>query len=223
MPRYDVSMDDAQARSEHARTAANARWTGQVVSRAAETVVDRADELDDDQAEDVMRAVARGPFAAMLPARSLRAIAAEDREERRQAREAERSRAERAEERHNRALAVYQAQAAERGEQVSALDLISGQAGRTVADVFADAKAMAEATDAREAARVRRAEGSAGYIPYPVAPPALALGEERDRTPVAARSDTAMEMANRRRHFEDRRLARRKADELDGRGPVYLP
>jgi hypothetical protein len=208
-------MDDAEL-SEVKRRAANARWQGQGAIRAAETTRDRADELPDDLAEEVMMAVARGPFAQMLPARSLRAIAAEDREERRQAREAERQRAERAEERHSQAMNAYREAAEARGEHVSALAMISGEAGRTVADVFSEISAAADAADAREAARARRADGSGAYIPFPVAPPAMAVGEEPDRAPVAARSVKALEMENRRRHFEERVQARQKADELSG-------
>lgn len=85
-------MSDANDVSEVRREAARARWGNQVVTRAAEVVVERADELDDGSAEDVMMAVARGPFAELLPERSKRMIAQEDRAERRLARAAERER-----------------------------------------------------------------------------------------------------------------------------------
>jgi len=164
---------------------------------------------------DEVKAVARGEFALLLPQRSLRAIQAEDRAERRQQRETERLRAVRAEESHNKALLAYQQAAAERGEDVSVADVLAGNAGRSIADVFADALAMADAQDARARAREQHVAGAREVLPYPVSPPARALGEEPERAPAQRSSAARMELSNKLRHFSDRIEARRRADELD--------
>jgi hypothetical protein len=128
-------MDDAEL-SEVKRRAANARWLGQGARRAAETVIERAAELDDDQAEDVMRAVARPPFSLLIPARSQRWIADEDREERRVARAEARAREERAEAAHERALAAHVAATQARGDDVAVLDLVTGAGAPTVGAIL---------------------------------------------------------------------------------------
>lgn len=51
-------MTDTQA-SEAARSLANTRWAGQVVTRALETLASRSDELTDEQ-RDAVRAIADG-------------------------------------------------------------------------------------------------------------------------------------------------------------------
>jgi hypothetical protein len=52
-----MSIADADARSEHASRAANARWRGQVIGRAIETLRSRSNELDEQQLAD-LRAIA---------------------------------------------------------------------------------------------------------------------------------------------------------------------
>ena len=53
-------MPDAQDASEAARSLANARWRGQVVNRALDTLAERRAELSPDQAHR-LRAIADGP------------------------------------------------------------------------------------------------------------------------------------------------------------------
>ena len=158
-----------------------------------------------------MMAVSRLP-GGWLPPRSVRMIAMEDREERRQARTAERQRAERAEQRHNEAIAAFRADAELRGDVVTVQDMISGQSGRTVGEILARVRDEAEA---RDAAAERWRPGGRG--------PDEVMFEALTPEPApAARSALAREVANVRRHFEERREARRKADALQGRGPVYV-
>jgi hypothetical protein len=52
-------MDDAQQASEAARSLANARWRGQVISRAINTLASRSGELTAEQLAD-LRAIADG-------------------------------------------------------------------------------------------------------------------------------------------------------------------
>jgi hypothetical protein len=54
-----VRMADADA-SEAARSLANARWRGQVITRALRTLAERSGELSPDQLAD-LRAIADGP------------------------------------------------------------------------------------------------------------------------------------------------------------------
>ena len=193
-------MSDANHVSKVRREAANARWIGQVASRAAGTVAERADELDEAQAVDMLEAVSRR-FPDWMPARSVRMILAEDREEARLGREQERARAERAEASHERALTEWVAEAEARGELVTLQDKISGNVGHTVEQVLERARAESELRDAQTA----RPAGD-----FEILYPALAP-EPRP----AARSQVALELANRARHFLDAVAARRKADDLD--------
>jgi hypothetical protein len=52
-------MTDPQEASEAARALANARWRGQVISRAISTLASRSGELTEDQLAD-LRAIAEG-------------------------------------------------------------------------------------------------------------------------------------------------------------------
>jgi hypothetical protein len=108
-----------------------------------------------------------GDNSSWLPVRVQRALAAADAAERREARHAEAARADAADAAREKSLAAYKAAAELRGEVVSAVALASGEvAGRTVADVFADARAAGDRDDARAAARDRRDE--LVYVDEPV-------------------------------------------------------
>jgi hypothetical protein len=96
-------------------------------------------------------------------------MAAEDAHERAEARRAEAERADRADKSHEQSLAAYRAAAEQRGEVVSALALASGEvAGRSLAEVFADALDASAHEDARTAARERRESGEVVFIDEPV-------------------------------------------------------
>lgn len=161
---------------------------------------------DDQEEAGMPMAVVRGPFAAMLPARSVRLIAEEDRVERMEARRAERERAESAERRHDEAVASWKQQAQLSGEQVSVMDILSGGVGVTVSDVLERARAQSEAQDAY----------AAKWRPDGCAPDAIMFSDLQDLPKPAARSATGRAMADRLRHWRDRVEARRRADELDG-------
>jgi phosphopantothenoylcysteine synthetase/decarboxylase len=95
-----------------------------------------------------------------LPLATRKAMRADEIREAREARDAERERDQRAEASRSANLALYKDQAEARGEHVSALDLATGNvAGRTPADIFAAAAAMADMEDARQAAQQRRENG----------------------------------------------------------------
>jgi hypothetical protein len=151
--------------------------------------------------------------AGWLPASVLRAQALEEQAERREARAAERLAGERAEARRSASLAMYAAGCEARGEAVPVMAMARGEvAGRDFADVLADAAAMADRQDAIEAARARRETGT-GYeiLPYPVAPPALAVGEEPQSARAAPVTAAGRELANRYRRFAESRDAARRA------------
>jgi hypothetical protein len=91
-----------------------------------------------------------------LPERIQRAQAIEDQREQREGRAAEAEREGRREVAEDRARMAYRSQAEARGDVVSAVALATGQGlGRTIGDVFTDARAQADIADAREAARQR--------------------------------------------------------------------
>jgi len=95
-----------------------------------------------------------------LPLATRRALHAEEIREHREAKEAEAERERRAEARRSANLAMFKDMAEARGQHISAMELASGQvAGRTLGDIFAEASAMADMADAREAARERRDSG----------------------------------------------------------------
>lgn len=103
--------------------------------------------------------------ASWLPTRVQRAQMAEAQAEAREARRADRERQDRADKLAESALVAYRNAAEVRGEYVSALDLATGNVpGRTVADIFAGARAAAEREDAIAAARQRRQDGSGEWI-----------------------------------------------------------
>jgi hypothetical protein len=105
--------------------------------------------------------------AGWLPARVQRAQAAEEAAERREARRAEAARAERAEAAREKSLSAFRAAAELRGEVVSALALAAGEvAGRTLGDIFADARRAGDREDALAASRDRREE--LVYVDEPV-------------------------------------------------------
>lgn len=72
-----------------------------------------------------------------LPARVQRAQENEDRQEAKEAREAQRAREAAAEEAHNRAVAAYMADAALRGNPVTAMDAANGNIGYTIGEAIA--------------------------------------------------------------------------------------
>jgi hypothetical protein len=100
-----------------------------------------------------------------LPASVQRRMAVEEQAERRAARDAEREREARREAAEDKALNAYKAAAEQRGEIVSALALATGQGiGRSIQDVFADARLAGEREDGRAAARQRHEDGEVCYI-----------------------------------------------------------
>jgi len=95
-----------------------------------------------------------------LPLATRRALHAEEIREHREAKEAEAERERLAEAHRSSNLAMFKDMAEARGQHISAMELASGQvAGRTLGDIFAEASAMADMADAREAARERRDSG----------------------------------------------------------------
>jgi hypothetical protein len=79
-----------------------------------------------------------------LPASVQRAQAAEDQQERREARRAEAEREGHAEAARDQATAAYMAAAASRGEDVTAMDAVNGNIGRTVSEVLAGNAGLAD-------------------------------------------------------------------------------
>lgn len=103
--------------------------------------------------------------ADWLPDRVRRAQAIEAQREAREGRDAERARQERADTGHDRALAAYRAGADQRGEEVTAMALATGQdIGRTLGDVLGDAQLAAEREDGRATARERHQRDDVEYI-----------------------------------------------------------
>jgi hypothetical protein len=100
---------------------------------------------------------------AWLPVATRRAMAAAERAEAREAREAEAERDQRAEAKRNAAMELYQQQAAERGEHVSALAIVTGRAGRTLGEIFATAEVMASREDTRREVMDRRGRGERAF------------------------------------------------------------
>jgi len=95
-----------------------------------------------------------------LPLATRRALHAEEIREHREAKEAEAERERLAEAHRSSNLAMFKDMAEARGQHISAMELATGQvAGRTLGDIFAEASAMADMADAREAARERRDSG----------------------------------------------------------------
>jgi hypothetical protein len=130
--------------------------------------------------------------------RALRDDAAEVRESRRA--EAERERV--AEERHQRALSLAVEQAAQRGEEISAMALATGQVrGRSVQEILTAASAAAARDDLVAEARLHR-DGHG--VPEPVH---VEFGEPQI---LHARSDTGRKISNVARHFHDVLEARRQ-------------
>jgi hypothetical protein len=127
-----------------------------------------------------------------LPLATRRALHAEEIREHREAKEAEAERERRAEAHRSANLAMFKDMAEARGQHISAMELATGQvAGRTLGDIFAEASAMADMADAREAARERRDSGER-----------LTLCID---SPPATRAETAegREIKNTIRHFAD--------------------
>jgi hypothetical protein len=126
-----------------------------------------------------------------LPLATREVLAAE---EIREARDAEREREQRAEIKRSAALAMYKDQAEARGEHVSALALATGQVtGRSTAEIFAAATAMADMDDAREAARQRRADSERLNLCFPGMP----VSRSEPKTP------EDREVANILRHYQE--------------------
>jgi hypothetical protein len=94
-----------------------------------------------------------------LPLATRRALAAAERAEAREAREAEAERDQRLEAKRNSAMALYAVQAEARGEHVSAMAIVTGQAGRTLGEIFATAEVMASREDTRREVMDRRSDG----------------------------------------------------------------
>ena len=102
---------------------------------------------------------------AWLPASVQRRQAAEDARERAEARRADRERAEADERRHEAAVQAWAAAAEVRGEAVSAMQLATGEGiGRSLGDVFAEARAAADREDGRAEALRRRLDESGELI-----------------------------------------------------------
>jgi hypothetical protein len=147
-----------------------------------------------------------------LPPSVVRAQQLEDIEQAREARQEQQRREARREELHWANLTLAQRQAEARGQFVSVADAARGIGlGRSHADVLAEAEAAADRDDAIHEARARRF----GIEPVPH----VNIGETVIHQ--VASTPAARTIASRSRHFLERVAARRKADELDGQGPVY--
>lgn len=100
-----------------------------------------------------------------LPASVQRRMAVEDAAEAREARQAEQEREARREQLRDSALQAYRTAQEGRGEVVSAIALATGQvAGRSLGDVFADARSAADREDGRAAAAERRSREDVVYL-----------------------------------------------------------
>jgi hypothetical protein len=98
--------------------------------------------------------------ASWLPSSVQRRLAVEDRTEAREAKAEEQAREARHDERREAGLAAYRAGCEQRGEVVSAMTLATGQdIGRSMSDIFTDARAAGDREDARAAALERRLGG----------------------------------------------------------------
>jgi hypothetical protein len=123
------------------------------------------------------------------------------------AREAEAEREAHREELHQRHMALYQEQAAVRGELVSAVALATGKVpGRTVAEILAAGSAAGDREDLVVAARLHR-EGNGD--------PELLHVEVGEPTILHARSKTGWKIFNRARHFRDLLDARKALAEAE--------
>jgi hypothetical protein len=115
---------------------------------------DWSDDVSDDLAGFI------GDVPGWLPRSTQKARRAEAAREYREARDAALDQEQRAEAKRSAAMALYAQQAEQRGEQVSAFALATGQVpGRSAAEVLAAAAVMADREDAREAWRERREAG----------------------------------------------------------------
>jgi hypothetical protein len=150
--------------------------------------------------------------APWLPVRVRRQLVAADAREAVQEQRDVAGREARDEARRAGAVALYVEQAAARGEDVSALDVATGRvSGRGLDEIFGDALEAASRADAVSVARASRE----GTVPEPVH---VFAGEPVIHQPAQQqRGAVALAMANMRRHFDDRRAARRRADQADER------
>jgi hypothetical protein len=152
--------------------------------------------------EKIMTETAGWGVPAFLPPAVARRALRDDAAEVREARRAEAERERLAEERHQRALSLAVEQAAQRGEEISAMALATGQVrGRSVEDVLAAASAAADRNDVIAAARLHR-EGHGDPEPLHV--------EFGEPVILHARSETGRKIFNRARRFADLLEARRK-------------
>jgi hypothetical protein len=118
---------------------------------------------------------------------------------------AEQERERRAEEYQAQTTEFYRQQAELRGEEISALDVATGRvSGRSLAEIFEDARQAGDREDVLAAARLSRAGGS-GPLHLMAGDEPLIHASSRTRGPVGRALD------NRRRRFDDRRAAERAA------------
>jgi hypothetical protein len=109
---------------------------------------------------------------------------------------------------HQRAQLAAVESAQCRGEDVSYADAVTGRVtGRTIAEVLEAAVAAAAEQDRAESWRAGRRDSEPLHVD--VAEPVIHVP--------ATRSGVRLAMANRLRHFTDRREARRRADAADQR------
>jgi hypothetical protein len=153
-------------------------------------------------------------WAAWLPPKAQREIAREDARETAEARRAEGERQAAAEEWRERNLAMAKADAEARGQEITAMQLATGQIrGRSLADIFADARRAADAQDARDAAQLRR-EGDGGRVHVEfVDDPVLHHG----------RGEVGLQLFNRARRFNDRIRARKALAAAEEREAIEIP
>jgi hypothetical protein len=218
MPRYDSGMSDARMDpSEHASTAARARWfPSPLVARSAAIVTERADELDAGQAAGVLAAFGA---AGWLPLSVRRAWADEERAEAEQARQAKRDLEERCEARRAADLTFVTQQAEARGEVVSPLAMATGHvAGRNASQVLADALAASDREDARAEFEANRKRGEKLELVGELEPPSarrqlLPPDEPGDPSARSAKMATKRALERRQEAFEASLDATRKAEQ----------
>ena len=150
-----------------------------------------------------------GGLPGWLPPAAARSVAEAERVCARESRHAEAEREARAESSRSRAIEAYRIGAGLRGEVITPLQLATGAGlGRSLADVFDEARRMADLDDARQVARVKR-EGQGRPVPLQH----VEFDEPQIHT--AARSETGLKIFNRARHFRDRLATQRAAEAAD--------
>ena len=147
-----------------------------------------------------------GGLPGWLPPAAARSVAEAERVCARESRQAEAEREARAESARSRAIESYRVAAGLRGEVITPLQLATGAGlGRSLADVFDEARRAADLDDARQVARVRR-EGQGRPVPLQHVEFGEAVIHE-----ASPRSERGLVAFHRYRRFLDGREKKRAA------------